>query len=154
MAGDGWRWPEMAGDGWRWLEMAGDGWRWLGDGQTDGSRKALGIKYEMAEIGEIGEIVEIGSFICRFRWCKKPLISGEYSCLLATTIFSVQCLVNTPKNYLKSFFVMVIMSVSSVLFIINKLFNQGCKISYFRTETTAIEILQIQDLNPHKRPGN
>ena len=32
----------------------------------------------MAEIGEIGEIVEIGSFICRFRWCKKPLLCRSY----------------------------------------------------------------------------
>ena len=34
--------------------------------------KALGISFEMAEIGEIGKIVEIGTFISPFRWCKKP----------------------------------------------------------------------------------
>ena len=37
------------------------------------TEKALGISFEMAEIGEIGEIVEIGTFISPFRWCKKPL---------------------------------------------------------------------------------
>ena len=36
------------------------------------TEKALGISFEMAEIGEIGEIVEIGTFISPFRWCKKP----------------------------------------------------------------------------------
>ena len=38
------------------------------------TENALGISFEMAEIGEIGEIVEIGTFISPFRWCKKPLI--------------------------------------------------------------------------------
>ena len=36
------------------------------------TENALGISFEMAEIGEIGEIVEIGTFISPFRWCKKP----------------------------------------------------------------------------------
>ena len=35
------------------------------------TEKALGMSFEMAEIGEI---VEIGTFISPFRWCKKPLI--------------------------------------------------------------------------------
>ena len=38
--------------------------------------EALGIRFEMAEIGEIGEMVEIGPLICPSRWCKKPLIFG------------------------------------------------------------------------------
>ena len=41
------------------------------------TEKALGISFEMAEIGEIGEIVEIGTFISPFRWCKKPQSIGE-----------------------------------------------------------------------------
>ena len=38
------------------------------------TENALGISFEMAEIGEIGEIVEIGTFISPFRWCKKPQV--------------------------------------------------------------------------------
>ena len=39
--------------------------------------KALGISFEMAEIGDIGEMVEIGPFICpsllwQFLWIRDP----------------------------------------------------------------------------------
>ena len=50
------------------------------------TEKALGISFEMAEIGEIGEIVEIGTFISPFRWCKKPpkfLHIGQSSVLIS-----------------------------------------------------------------------
>ena len=46
----------------------------------------------MAEIGEIGEIVEIGSFICPFRWCKKPLIIG-------LVLVQVKLMLELPTGY-------------------------------------------------------
>ena len=38
------------------------------------TEKALGISFEMAEIGEIGEIVEMAPFICPFAGARKPKI--------------------------------------------------------------------------------
>ena len=37
------------------------------------TEKALGMSFEMAEIGEIGEIVEMAPFICPFAGARKPM---------------------------------------------------------------------------------